>query len=343
VPVVALLVGIDRWAGAGGGRKRTLAGWVKPAARILALWGLAMTLVVFVLWPALWVEPLRTMSSVLLRGLAHALPKAGTPGATDSSLFPQGEFGAKYWTFYLLTYLWRSTPVVLAGICLAAFAWAKKHPNLRSPAMRTVLLGLLLFTLVFAGTITLSKQKADRYLLPVYPPLMVIAGLGWAYLARLLWERRHAYTACAITLAALGIQAAFALNSSPYYFSYYNPLMGGGRAALEVIPVGWGEGLDQAASYLNQKPNASRLKVSTYHASGCFSYYFDGRVRDIPPLSELPEERWQRFIESDYAVIYITQWQRQAPPQVLAYVSALQPEHTIWINGLEYARIYKLH
>jgi hypothetical protein len=119
--------------------------------------------------------------------------------------------------------------------------------------------------------------------------------------------------------------------------------MGGGRAALEVIPVGWGEGLDQAASYLNQKPNASRLKVSTYHASGCFSYYFDGGVRDIPPLSELSEERWQRFIESDYAVIYITQWQRQAPPQVLAYVSALQPEHTIWINGLEYARIYKLH
>jgi hypothetical protein len=27
---------------------------------------------------------------------------------------------------------------------------------------------------------------------------------------------------------------------------------------------------------------------------------------------------------------------------VLDYVSKLEPEHSVWINGLEYARIYQL-
>jgi hypothetical protein len=146
-------------------------------------------------------------------------------------------------------------------------------------------------------------------------------------------------------VAALGvtaIQVVFALNTHPYYLSYYNPMLGGIRQAQKVLPIGWGEGLDQAAQYLNEKPNAGRLVAITYFASGCFSYYFEGRIRELVSR-ELSEDDWQKFLESDYAVIYISQRQRKMGLPILDFVSQLEPEHRIWINGLEYARIYKLH
>jgi len=54
----------------------------------------------------------------------------------------------------------------------------------------------------------------------------------------------------------LFIQALSALQTFPYFFSYYNPLAGGSSRAPQVMMIGWGEGMDQAARYLNQKPDA---------------------------------------------------------------------------------------
>ncbi len=44
----------------------------------------------------------------------------------------------------------------------------------------------------------------------------------------------------------------------------------------------------------------------------------------------------------DYAIVYIHQWQRQKPKNLLTHLAPHTPEHTIWIDGLEYVRIYKL-
>jgi hypothetical protein len=118
--------------------------------------------------------------------------------------------------------------------------------------------------------------------------------------------------------------------------------MGGGQRAPYAMKVGWGEGLEQAARYLNQKPKAKGLRVFSWYADGPFSYFFIGRSRRMWLDDEVDETRWQRFLNSDYAVTYINQWQRNLPEQVLEYLSPLEPEHTIWINGIEYIRIYKL-
>jgi hypothetical protein len=71
-------------------------------------------------------------------------------------------------------------------------------------------------------------------------------------------------------------------------------------------------------------------------------YFFNGHVRPIGYQNQISERAWEQFITSDYVVIYAHQWQRQVPKPLLRYVSALQPEHTIWLNGFEYVRIYKL-
>ena len=53
------------------------------------------------------------------------------------------------------------------------------------------------------------------------------------------------------------LHGLFTFAHYPYYFTYYNPLAGGSMTAPEVLLVGWGEGLDTAAGWLKQQPDAA--------------------------------------------------------------------------------------
>jgi hypothetical protein len=145
-------------------------------------------------------------------------------------------------------------------------------------------------------------------------------------------------------LLVIGVQMVLSLSTFPYYFTYYNPLMGGSRKVVDVLQVGWGEGLDQAARYLNKKSNARDLHVISWYSNGSFSYFFDGHTRFLgsDTGNEEGSKSWDRFITSDYAVIYLQQWQRNTPRKILAYLSAKTPEYSVWINGIEYARVFKV-
>lgn len=140
----------------------------------------------------------------------------------------------------------------------------------------------------------------------------------------------------------VGVQVYLALSTFPYYFSYYNPLMGGARKTPQVMQIGWGEGIDQAARYLNDKPNAEDLNVYAWYSRGSFSYLFNGHTYYIGPDFGEREEDMDRLKAADYVVIYIHQWQRDIPPLLLDYLRDRTPEKSFWIDGIEYARVYKL-
>ena len=87
-------------------------------------------------------------------------------------------------------------------------------------------------------------------------PLDLLAGIGWAaavyrlHVARTPWVAR--YAAPALAVLVLFVQGVYPAGTYPYYLSYYNPVMGGGKRAPEAMFIGWGQGLDQAARYLNE-------------------------------------------------------------------------------------------
>jgi hypothetical protein len=138
----------------------------------------------------------------------------------------------------------------------------------------------------------------------------------------------------------VAVQALGSLETQPYYLNYYNPLMGGGEKAPRVMMVGWGEGLDQAARYLNARPGAEELRVMSWYPDGSFSYIFNGET--VSAAAEWQQTRDLVF-GSDYVVLYIHQWQRQLPfSEMLAYFQVRTPEHVIRINGIEYAQIYRM-
>jgi 4-amino-4-deoxy-L-arabinose transferase-like glycosyltransferase len=316
----------------------------------LLIWlGLA-AFVFTLLWPSMWVQPIQTLTNLYNGALNFAEQGHNSAVFFNGHVIPSGNVGAAYFYYYPLTYLWRSTPLVLLGLALALWAiLARREPFDRSSA-RQVFFALVLLVLIFLVGFTISAKKFDRYLLPAYAPLDILAGMGWSSLVAVLASRRHGflnsfgkYAALLVGLLVIALQAGLSLQSYPYYFTYYDPLMGGGSKAPAVMHVGWGEGLDQAARYLNQKPDAAQLSAISWGSTGCLSYFFKGTTRSILLEETSDDVQIKRLLASDYAVIYINQEQAQLARPVLDYVSRLKPEHTIWLNGIRYADIYKIH
>jgi hypothetical protein len=139
--------------------------------------------------------------------------------------------------------------------------------------------------------------------------------------------------------AILLIEGFYVRQTYPYYLDYFNPILGGPEKAAEVLTIGWGEGLDQAARYLNAKPNAATLLVTSWYRPS-FSYFFVGRTRGIPNTADINEEQLRGTLDTDYVVTYIHQWQRQIPIPLLQFLENEEPEHIIYINGLPYVSIY---
>jgi hypothetical protein len=342
VPVIGILALYKAWAGLRIPLGRVLLKRLWSHTLPILVWSIVGILIFFAFWPALWVEPGRALSAVISKAELHAEEGFIAPVYFNGYIAEDGRLGLRYFYYYPLTYLWRSTPVVLGGLLLAALGMIKKHKPFVQRETHLVVVGFLIMAVVFTIVMTLGAKKAPRYLIPIYAPLDICAGIGWSSLVYWLNERR--FVSALSLLLVIGVQATLSLSTFPYYSTYYNPLMGGSRSVVEVLQVGWGEGLDQAARYLNQKPDAKNLHVISWYSNGCFSYFFNGHSRFLGTDTGNEEEgkSWDRFITSDYAVIYIHQWQRHTPEKILEYLSTKTPEYSVWLNGIEYARVYKV-
>src|SRR5262249_39312498 len=132
---------------------------------------------------------------------------------------------------------------------------------------RRVLLALLAFALLFGLMMSIEPKKYDRYLLPIWPALEILAAAGLVSIldCRLQifdWVRRrskicHLQSAIAwglVTLLFVGNLAWY----HPYELAYFNPLLGGGATAQRVMLVGWGEGMEQIGAWLRARPDLKR-------------------------------------------------------------------------------------
>ncbi|MCX6048416.1 MAG: glycosyltransferase family 39 protein [Chloroflexi bacterium] len=315
-------------------------------------WGLIALAVYVIGWPAMWVQPLRTLRYVFSESLAYAT------GTHVSQIYFNGRVlsGDPGLLFYPLVYLWRSTPVIWIGLLLAVLElfWSRANPPLEEPskarsAREFTLAILLLFAVSYGLLITVGAKKLDRYLLPIFAPLDLVAALGWLGLAnRVRLQKRSFKTSFALPVlltVPLIWQAGLALNTFPYFLTYFNPWLGGLAKASHVLMLGRGEGLDLVAAYLNAKPEAATLKTLVTSTDNLV-YSSQGPLVTTSFIknSEMPtREKMLRWLTLDTAVIYVNDWQRQvAPPAFLDFFASLQPEQRIRINNFEYARIYNL-
>jgi Dolichyl-phosphate-mannose-protein mannosyltransferase len=319
------------------------------AAGPYLLWLLLGSAVFVLLWPAMWVDPLNSLARIFSQATTYAAE------GQDSATFFMGavyQAGQSPWFFYPVSLLWRLTPLVTIGLLLALLALLFPRRASLSPDYKKTILVLSLFTILFVVLITLSQKKADRYQIPVQPALCILAALGWVtWLRALLRQARTRFRSSRLNnlMQNSGIWLAIGsgllvlwqllgpLQTFPYY-DYYNDLLGGSQAATSVMMIGRGEGLDQAARYLNSLPNASKLVAMARYNKGCVSYYFNGRVLGMEDDASLDDLK-----KADFVIMYIHQWQRQIPSkEALDYLKTLKPVFVARIGGLDYAEVYDM-
>jgi len=188
----------------------------------------------------------------------------------------------------------------------------------------------------------IGGKKQDRYILPAFPALAVLAALGYAQIANLksqISNLQSPILSNSLLAAAIVLQAVLVLPHYPYYLTYYNPLMGGGPAAARMLNVGWGEGLDQAARWLNTLPGAEKSSVVAWYST-TFEPFFRGNA-----IYKIDEEKISRSskpgLAADYVVLYVNQVQRELPSAgALQFFRSTTPVYTVTLHGINYAWIY---
>jgi hypothetical protein len=305
----------------------------QAAASALLVWGGAAVLTVVALWPALWVAPREVLQNMYDYVALRAV-EGGGGGKTFflGKPYPVEDPGP---LFYPVVLLYRTGPWLWLGLLsLAGMVWSKRW-SLRGGKIG---LGVIaLYLAAYLALITRADLKYDRYIIPMLPALGVLAGVGFVAAWHWLTARASRLQVLSPMMAGLVLagQMALALPHHPYYYTYWNPLLGGLKGAIEVLPVGSGdEGIDKFGAYLSTLPHPEKLTLATANSQR-IQPLFKGQTI---PMTNL-DGQW--FL-ADYTMIYISQLQRgRHDPQIIEYLKRKPLDFSFAFFGVDYGWLYR--
>jgi len=296
---------------------------LRPALATLAIWAGCCALTIALLWPAVFVAPIQVFD-LLRSGIEEngAVPHANGNiflGRSDPQPGP---------LFYPVALALRTTPWTLVGLLLLVVVLRR----LRLPERRDLAVLAALVIVLVVG-LSLFPKKHNRYLEPAFPAVDILAAAGLISLfADGTRRSRLAPSACAMLGVVAGVNAA---SWHPYGIAAFNQLLGGAPAGAQTFLIGWGEGLEQAADWLNQQPNIDDTLVATTLKEP-LGYYLRPRTRVMLPQKDIPAK-------TSYLVVYVRNIQEAAPaPPFDQFYGRVAPLHVVEIHGVPYAWIYQV-
>ncbi|MBC7369364.1 MAG: glycosyltransferase family 39 protein [Undibacterium sp.] len=130
------------------------------------------------------------------------------------------------------------------------------------------LVPLLAFGVIYTASALASPMNIGiRHLLPVYPMLFILAGLGVK-----LWPGSAPRARGLLVAGLIAWSAGVAWNASPYFLAYFNPAAGGtgnGHRILVESNFDWGQDLPEVARWLEHRA----ATPATAGERVFFSYY----------------------------------------------------------------------
>ncbi|KKT93845.1 MAG: hypothetical protein A3E37_03290 [Candidatus Andersenbacteria bacterium RIFCSPHIGHO2_12_FULL_46_9] len=324
---------------------RILGEQIKTVSRQFLFYVGIAVLTFYLVWPALWVKT----------NLADYYARDVVSVATQEHVtLEQSEEPIEALGFYVRVVLGRTSPfVLLIGLGMIV-GWIRfygqeliwrhvvgrlgRHDGVKgsdSVVFIRVLGWLIAYIIGYLVVISLMAKKADRYALPALVVLPVLAALGLsvadqaikktiATWQKIMWRR----TVMGLVVVALLIQV---VGWIPYSIAYNSPMFD----IRALSSQGWGEGLDAAALWLNERTLGNRLTVASWYP-GVMRTYFQGKTMS---LSSRHDDR------VGYVVTYRNMYGRgedELASNVLKELADKVPEHVIRITGKEYVWIYNV-
>ena len=284
------------------------------------VWGIAFGATVLLLYPGLWAGPAGVFAIVGGSANRHIDEALRETFFLGRSAFNPGPL------FYPVVVLWRVSPVVWLGLVPAVWLFVRRRPPGAWRRTAWFAAGLLVvWVVVFLIAITPAAKKFDRYILPVVPSLLVLAGVAWA-----AWAVRSRRGPWALPVV-VAVQVVYWLAFAAYPLTAYNPLVGGPWTAVRVLPAGWGEGIGAAGRWLADSQAEPVDQTALAGVAPALAAFFPGRtlVEGLDPAAA-----------ADYQIV--TLGGRQLDPAgVAAQTAGLELLHTLRFGGLDQAWIYR--
>lgn len=295
--------------------------------RPMLLWSGAVLITTLLLWPALWLGPLKIYEQIRI----GVMVEGGSPHMLGNFFLGRAD-DAPGLLFYPVALALRLTPITLIGLLLVPLVW-RDIPGVT----RRDLAVLAAFVILFTLAMSFFPKKFNRYLVPIFPALDILAAVGIAGLARLLASSMKqrvlmpAFVSIIIMLAILNVAWWH-----PYTMVAFNQLLGGAQRGERTFTVGWGEGYELVAAWLNQQPDITGVRVVSRRPQVMNPYLRQGAQSVTPDEGSLPAK-------TGYLVVYIEQVQGgpPSPPFSNFYQHAI-PVHIVSIKDVTYAWIYQV-
>lgn len=313
-PIIILLIAAFLWS-KGGNFDSKLDKFVKL---FLALFTLSSIVVYFIyLMPA--------DLSFYLRGMKSVYADWGK----TYPFYLNGEFSPAGWRYYFLFAFLIKTPIpALIAFGLAAMTH-KKYKLLPNDKL-FIFVPLVVF---FAVTSMRAGNIGIRYLLPVYPFLILYAG-GLAEIFKIKWGDLKARLFFLLLIAMGFWYVLSALIIYPDYLAYFNELSGGpknGYKYLDDSNIEWGQDLKRLAVYQKQYPD---MKVLYSWGNSNPGYYGINNV--LPLIKESSLNPSGRYAINTHFLVRLKKLSQSLNERGLDWLSLYQPVDRIGYSFFVY-------
>lgn len=306
------------------------------------LWALGAVFIFWVVWPAMWVQPLAALEHLWRTGFAQAADRSvwGNIVFFWGQTIEGGDPGP--W-FYPVALAFRTTPLVWLGVALVFAHLLQSVLKTPKTLISSPAFSLLFSIAMLLIELTLIISKVDRFMVIFFPALNILAAIGLGSIGKAL-ERKFtrffkAHSVLAVSGVALfsALQLTQTLPAHPYYFTYWNPLLGGGRMAMNILPIGAGEGIDLAMEYLNSQPDVEALTVVCGGSKPWCEHTFKGRTLRFATYAS------GEWFAADYATFYISHLQRgRYPKHIVDFFMRQEPVYRVELNGATYVWVFRV-
>lgn len=288
----------------------------------LGVFLLSSVATIFILFPALWVSPKLVLSNIYNEGLRIGTRRGHEQLVMGDTVDVAGP------SFYPLVLALKTSPLIWLGVGLFIYLIVKNPRKFQSVDKKFILYLSIFYLIYFVG-MTVASKKLDRYMLPLFPLLGIIASIG---ISQTFTELKGKYYKVALYFSVVlvtGIGVLYPLvKLYPYYFTYTNPLFGSAENANKIIgqkPFGIGI------------PELKSLLVAKYGKDAPLGFIDKKPMSMIYPNSKLFDIR--ETGTSKYNLIILGP-NEEMPENVTGGKFTFVQDDTMYINGLEFWRIY---
>jgi hypothetical protein len=239
-------------------------------------------IIFYVLYPALWVTPLSTISNIINEGiLNNAVEESADVAEFENTI------GSRY-LFYPFMIFMRSSGLFFIGVLLSSFFAIYNFIRAKKPESQSNIIyyWCMFYFIINLLALSLPGKMIDRYIVNFYPPLAVCIG----YFVTTSLSRLNKKINIALTII-LTAYYGFILGSNYPVFSFFHTELTQGAKFLDQVNYqvkNRGEYYAQAAYYLNSNENALSEKTLVVHAERVktFGHFYNGKALNIYHISE---------------------------------------------------------